>query len=104
MLEMQGVLRTWALDDQPTSTGPMTTKAQPLGDHRLTYLEFEGPLGNDRGSVRQVESGIYECFREDADCVRFRLSGRKIAGMVEIRLQTGKDSYWRLDWSSEIPC
>ena len=104
MLEMQSVLRTWALDDQLTSAGPMTTKAHPLADHRLTYLEFEGPLGRERGSVRQVESGIYEFFREDADCVRFRLSGRKIAGMVEIRLQAGKDSYWRLDWSPEICC
>ena len=104
MLEMQGVLRTWALDDPLTNAVPITTKAQPLVDHRLAFLEFEGPLGDDRGAVRQVERGIYKLFGEDTDYVRFRLSGRNLAGMVEIRLQSAKDPYWRLDWFPEADC
>ena len=104
MLEMQGVLRTWALDDPLTGAVPITTKAQPLADHRLAFLEFEGPLGHDRGAVRQVERGLYKLFGEDTDYVRFRLSGRNLAGMVEIRLQSAKDPYWRLDWFPETDC
>jgi hypothetical protein len=40
---------------------PLTKPAgvTPLGDHRREYLEYEGPLSNDRGRVRRVAGGTY---------------------------------------------
>ena len=31
--------------------------AIPLPDHRSIYLEFEGPLSGDRGTVQQCDRG-----------------------------------------------
>ena len=47
MLESGGVLRTWRLLAEPTAGGPIA--AEPLGDHRIAYLDYEGPLSGDRG-------------------------------------------------------
>jgi len=57
MLEVEGVLRTWELRELPRAWAALlgedfenpSVQAQPLADHRLAYLDFEGPLRGDRG-------------------------------------------------------
>jgi len=38
--------------------------AEPLPDHRLMYLDYEGPLSNNRGVVTRVASGEFS-VRDD---------------------------------------
>ena len=33
--------------------------AERIGDHRIVYLNYEGPISRNRGSVTQVASGLY---------------------------------------------
>lgn len=33
--------------------------SQPLPDHRTLYLEYEGKLSGNRGSVKRIQSGRY---------------------------------------------
>jgi len=40
-----------------------------IGDHRASYLEYEGPLSDARGHVKRVASGI--CFVEIVDPAEF---------------------------------
>ncbi len=56
MLETAGVLKTWRW---PTPYAG-TFFAEALPDHRLEYLEYEGPVSGGRGSVRCWDRGVYE--------------------------------------------
>ena|SRR5690242_6473974 len=38
----------------------MGTELASLGDHRRAYLDYEGPVSNNRGHVRRVLSGTCE--------------------------------------------
>src|SRR5947208_419106 len=57
LLEAGAVLRAWRLaaPPQPDRAVP----AEPSFDHRLVYLEYEGPVSGDRGCVRRWDSGTY---------------------------------------------
>jgi len=64
MLEQESLLKTWALSQWPL---PWHTP-QPLEllpDHRLIYLEYEGPLSGQRGQVSRVDQGTYEIVRQE---------------------------------------
>ena len=58
MLEEDGKLLTWALSEplQPANT----ILATRLTDHRIEYLNYEGPVSGGRGSVSQVLTGTYQ--------------------------------------------
>ena len=63
MLENQGVLLTWELPKLPP--GPLPASFEQLGirrlpDHRIDYLEYEGPVSDGRGTVQRVDNGIYQ--------------------------------------------
>ena len=49
MLEGDGVLRTWRLDAPPEPG--KTVRATSSFDHRLIYLDYEGPISGGRGCV-----------------------------------------------------
>lgn len=57
MLELEGRLRTWALAAPPDTPGLIPANALP--DHRLVYLEYEGPISGDRGEVHRWDAGAY---------------------------------------------
>lgn len=57
MLEQAGVLKTWRLDFEPVSNKWIT--ATPLPDHRIEYLNYEGPVSGNRGEVTQWDAGTY---------------------------------------------
>jgi hypothetical protein len=49
-----GNLLTWRCKSWPPTGG---ASAQRIGEHRSAYLEFEGALSDNRGSVSRVDSG-----------------------------------------------
>jgi hypothetical protein len=53
LIERDGVLKAWRLPEPPRDGLPV----EPLPDHRLFYLDYEGPLTGDRGSVLRIDSG-----------------------------------------------
>ena len=57
MFEQDNTLATWALDEmlQPG----VSIEAIKLAPHRLDYLQYEGPVSGDRGSVSRVLEGTY---------------------------------------------
>ena len=61
MLERGEVLRTWAID-APIVAG-QDLPARALADHRLIYLDYEGEVSGQRGSVRRVDAGTYRTIR-----------------------------------------
>ena len=49
-----GALATWRSDIWPIDRPTAITR---LADHRRAYLDYEGPVSNDRGHVRRVAAG-----------------------------------------------
>lgn len=57
LMEVGDVLKAWRLADEP---GEKPVSAKPNVDHRLLYLDHEGPVEGGRGSVTRWDSGTYE--------------------------------------------
>jgi hypothetical protein len=78
MLESRGALRTWRMAPLASLSGE--TACESIADHRLAYLEYEGPVSNDRGNVRRLCAGHYVMIRETAATIEVQLSPLKAAG------------------------
>jgi len=106
MLEADGLLMTWELHRLPSSwlaalqqravSSPTTAPTAPairLADHRLAYLDYEGPLSGKRGSVRCVDRGTYLMVKECSERLVVELQGSILSGSVTL-LQQG--SSWEI--------
>ncbi|MCG8449038.1 MAG: hypothetical protein MI725_05600, partial [Pirellulales bacterium] len=98
MLEQEGVLCTWELGELPAawvaqagSSGPVA--AVRLADHRLTYLDYEGPVSNNRGAVSRCDRGTYEVLLQGDGFMEIHLRGKELRGVT--RLERQKDT-WQL--------
>lgn len=54
-------LRTYRVDRWPMETGAVLVER--LADHRRIYLDYEGPISGNRGSVRRVAQGTCQLDR-----------------------------------------
>lgn len=86
MLERDGVLLTWNLPQLPAAWGGTaeTIVATRIADHRIAYLDYEGPVSGNRGTVTRVDSGEYEVAQENAVSLRVRLTGSRCLCVVEL--------------------
>ena len=66
MLEHGGVLKTWRLPASWPAAG-QKLPAVALADHRLQYLDYEGPVSGDRGRVVRRDRGSYELLNRRAE-------------------------------------
>lgn len=58
MLCREGVLWTWRLVRWPRLGQGLA--AERLPDHRVDYLDYEGPVSQNRGNVRRLLGGTVE--------------------------------------------
>lgn len=114
MLESGDVLRTWALARLPsdwqtarTRTSVLhpncpslavdnTVAAMRLSNHRRDYLELEGPLSGDRGTVVRVAAGMYRSDHEAADLWGLVLVSDDLAARVRLSQLEADDEEWVL--------
>jgi DNA polymerase Ligase (LigD) len=82
LLEAGAVLRAWRLLAQPEHNRIIV--AEPLPDHRPLYLDYEGPVADDRGRVTRWDGGIFEWLLNESNELRVTLTGERIAGTVTI--------------------
>jgi hypothetical protein len=76
-------LRTWALAAEPQPGE--TIAATELARHRSAYLEYEGPIRDDRGSVKRVDGGRYQVLESSQQRLKLLLSGVKIRGTATLQ-------------------
>jgi hypothetical protein len=95
MLEAGDVLRTWAID-APIVAG-QALPARALADHRRIYLEYEGEISGNRGSVRRVDAGVFRIFVWSPEHVRVEVAGTQLVGEVDLR-GTEPDSGTASSW------
>jgi hypothetical protein len=94
MLEMGGVLKTWSLPQSPSLGKQM--HAEVLPDHRLAYLDYEGPISGNRGSVTRWDRGTYEVERQSESESIVRITGEKLNGRVSLRYLSAAGNLWQI--------
>jgi hypothetical protein len=92
MLEAGGVLRTWRLSALPEAGRAVAAAAS--FDHRLAYLDYEGPVSGGRGQVRRRDAGTFEWLRDEPGRIAVRLVGHHLRRTV--RLDEGLPGEWTL--------
>lgn len=116
-LEMDGVLKSWAVPKGPSLNPEDRRLAMKVEDHPYDYKNFEGiiPEGNyGAGTVIIWDEGTYETLEPlsskkemeksllsqlDAGSLKFRLSGKKLKGefaLVHIKNNGKGDNAWLL--------
>lgn len=111
-LEVDGVLKSWAIPKGPSTDPKEKRLAVPTEDHPLAYAGFEGviPEGEygagpvlvwDTGSFRNIteKKGMPVSLAEAVahGHVKVWLEGRKLKGGYALtRFKTGKDEAWLL--------
>ncbi len=107
-LEMDGVLKSWAVPKGPTLDPTPKRLAAMVEDHPLDYGGFEGniPAGNyGAGSVMLWDRGTYELLGDKSGIeqiargdLKFKLHGEKLRGEFALVLMKGrgKGNEWLL--------
>jgi hypothetical protein len=99
LLEAGNQLRAWALAEEPQPG--RTIAAESLPDHRLVYLEYEGPLSGDRGSVTQWDTGSFQWLEQTTQLVEARLDGRRLRGVLRLACPAGDSDRWECVFTEE---
>lgn len=82
-LEINGVLKSWAVPKQPPTTKGTKRLAIQVEDHPLEYANFKGtiPEGNyGAGKVEIWDKGTYELIEKTSKKIEFKLNGKKLKG------------------------
>lgn len=111
-LEVDGVLKSWAIPKGPSTDPKQRRMARPTEDHPLDYATFEGviPQGEyGAGPVQVWDAGAYRNRTEDhgepvgiADALErghasIELDGEKLHGGFALsRIRGGRDAVWLL--------
>ena len=99
MLEVGAVLKTWALAQPPGSV--RTVAAAALPDHRPAYLEYQGPISGDRGSVTRWDHGTYRLEEESEGEFKLALAGEKLIGRATISQSPDRPGQWQFSFAEE---
>jgi DNA ligase D-like protein (predicted 3'-phosphoesterase) len=82
-LEMEGVLRSFAIPKEPPTEPKVKRLAIRVEDHELSYADFEGTIPKGlygAGKVKIWDRGTYELLERTGDKIIIRLDGRKLKG------------------------
>ena len=99
-LEMDGVLKSWAVPKgPPAEPGPRRLAVQ-VADHDLDYADFEGDIPEGQygaGKVVIWDAGEFELLERDMDRLVFSLRGRRLSGVyVLVRMKDKGEKNWLL--------
>lgn len=101
-LEMDGVLRSWAVPKEPPLKPGVKRLAIPTEDHPISYASFEGEIPEGEygaGTVEIWDDGTYNLVKEEEREIIFELHGFKMKGtyvMIKTKGYGGNKDSWLL--------
>ncbi|MDB5310872.1 MAG: hypothetical protein JWO38_5074 [Gemmataceae bacterium] len=85
LLEAGGVLRAWRVLAEPVIG--MVLPAESNFDHRLLYLDYEGPVSGGRGNVSRWDAGTFDWVEDGPEQVAVELRGERLVGLIQLDLR-----------------
>jgi len=82
-LEMDGVLKSWAVPKEPPTEPNVKRLAVRVEDHELSYIDFEGTIPEGMygaGKVEIWDKGTYTLKHRSENKLEFTLNGEKLNG------------------------
>ena len=93
-LEIDKVLKSWALPKIPPRIKKIKRLAIKVPDHELSYAKFQGEIkqGYGKGKVKIWDTGKFDLLYRGKDKLEFELFGEKLKGKyVLINAKMGGD-------------
>ena len=92
-LEMDGVLKSWAVPKEPPTEAGIKRLAVQVEDHALDYANFEGEIPEGEygaGKVEIWDKGTYKLLERKDNKLLFELQGKRLNGKYTL-VQFGKE-------------
>lgn len=101
-LELDGVLKSWAVPKGPPEEPNIRRLGVQVEDHPIEYVDFHGviPEGYGAGTVEIWDSGTFELVFRDEKKLVFVLSGQRLTGRYSL-VKTAQPKSWILLKSKE---
>lgn len=96
-LEMDGILRSWAIPKQIPTTPKQKFLAIQTEDHPLEYIDFEGEIPEGQyggGHVEIYDKGFYDIIDQTAKKILFDIHGKKLYGRYALVQFTEQKKNW----------
>jgi DNA ligase D-like protein (predicted 3'-phosphoesterase) len=94
-LEMDGVLKSWAVPKEPPVESGIRRLAVQVEDHPVTYANYEGTISEGQygaGNVEIWDKGTYKMVDRQEDKIIVEIHGKKLRGQyVLIRFKDKKN-------------
>ena len=98
-LELDGVLKSWAVPKTPPTSPGVRRLAVQVEDHDLDYYDFEGAIPEGEygaGTVEIWDSGTFELESRNPGKIVFVLDGKRMKGRYTLVHFTDKAENWLL--------
>jgi DNA ligase D-like protein (predicted 3'-phosphoesterase) len=94
-LEMDGVLKSWAIPKEPPTSPAVKRLAVQVEDHPVDYASFEGAIPEGEygaGKVEIWDKGTYKLIDRKEDKLIVEIDGAKLSGVyVLVRFKDKKN-------------
>ncbi|MDD5258887.1 MAG: DNA polymerase ligase N-terminal domain-containing protein [bacterium] len=94
-LEMNGVLKSWAVPKEPSVDPAVKRLAIAVEDHPLGYEKFTGMIPEGEygaGTVEIWDRGTYQLLEQSAKAYVLEITGKKLKGLYYlVKLKPGED-------------
>ena len=91
-LEMERVLKSWAITKTPPKTAGTKRLAMQTEDHPVEYISFEGTIPKGQygaGKVKIWDKGKYILEKKEKNELLFELQGKKLKGKYALIRPSG---------------
>jgi len=98
-LELDGVLKSWAIPKEPPAVVGIKRLAIAVEDHPLEYIDFEGAIeeGYGKGAVEIWDEGTLQVESRKQHKIVFFLDGKKLKGKFTLlRFVKAGENQWLL--------
>lgn len=96
-LELDGVLKSWAVPKEPPTEPKVRRLAVQVEDHPVDYISFQGviPEGYGAGTVEIWDQGTFTLQERTEERLLFALEGQRLRGSYAL-IRTGRGKDWLL--------
>jgi len=98
-LELEGVLKSWAVPKGVPEKKGIKRLAIQTEDHPVDYIDFEGEIPKGlygAGTVKIFDKGKYELIEKTENRIVFILKGKKLKGNYNLVKMKGQKNQWLL--------